>query len=273
VELFSSMAQSAAIAIENARLYKDLQDRMEELERTQAQLIQSAKLAAIGELAAGVAHELNNPLTSIMGFTSLLLQEVDDDDPMKEELQMIEQAAARTKTIVSGLLGFARQTESRLELADVNQIVQSTMALLRHQAKVARVTVKKSYDENLPLVSLDANQIKQVFLNIITNAIQAMPQGGELEVVTSYRPRAIDGTDCVAVEFRDTGTGISAENLPRIFDPFFTTKKAGQGTGLGLSISHGIVEKHGGKIEVESEMGQGSTFTVLLPVAEGRRES
>jgi two-component system NtrC family sensor kinase len=284
----SAMAQPAAIAIENAQLYKDLQDRMEELKRTQAQLIQSARLAAIGELAAGVAHEINNPLTGIMGFTRLLLQEVDDDAPIKEDLQIIDREAARTKDIVRGLLDFASQRETRLEPADVNEIVRSTVTLVRHQAKGARVTIKESYDENLPLVSLDAEQIKQVFLNIITNAIQAMPKGGELKVVTAYWPQArspelvearspalakgIDGADCVVVEFHDSGTGISVENLPRIFDPFFTTKTVDQGTGLGLSISHGIVERHGGRIEVKSEVGQGSTFTVMLPVAEGQRE-
>ncbi len=267
VALLSSMAQSAAIAIENAQLYKDLQNRMEELKRTQAQLVQSVKLAAIGELAASVAHELNNPLTSIVGFTNLLLREVDDDDPRRKDLQIIEREAARTRAIVRGLLDFAHQTEARLELADVNEVVRITMTLLRNQVKMAKVTVEESYGENLPPVALDVNQIKQVFLNIITNALQAMPQGGELEVGTDCRRQAIDGVDCVAVRFRDTGTGISAENLPRIFDPFFTTKKPGQGTGLGLSISHGIVEKHGGKIEIESEVGRGSTFTVLLPVA------
>jgi two-component system NtrC family sensor kinase len=296
VALLSAMAQPAAIAIENAQLYKDLQDRMEELKRTQAQLIQSARLAAIGELAAGVAHEINNPLTGIMGFTRLLLQEVDDDAPIKEDLQIIDREAARTKDIVRGLLDFASQRETRLEPADVNEIVRSTVTLIRHQAKGARVTIKESYDENLPLISLDAEQIKQVFLNIVTNAVQAMPEGGELEVVTAYLHQAqspkpvssrtrrgvegqspkltegMDGIDCVAVEFHDSGTGISVENLPRIFDPFFTTKEVAQGTGLGLSISHGIVERHGGRIEVESEVGQGSTFTVMLPVAEGHRE-
>jgi len=292
VALVSSMAQSAAIAIDNARLYKDLQDRMEELKRTQAQLIQSAKLAALGELAAGVAHEINNPLASIVGFARLLLQEVDDDDPMKEDLQIIDQEAARTRAIVRALLDFARQRKPQLEPADVNDIVRTTMTLIRHQAKGARVTIKESYDETLPPVSLDADQIKQVFLNMMTNAIQAMPQGGELKVVTAYRPRVqspepassrahrgvegrspelaegMDGADWVAVEFHDTGAGISAEDLPRIFDPFFTTKEVGQGMGLGLSISYGIVESHGGKIEVESEVGQGSTFTVMLPVTE-----
>jgi len=288
VALLSSMAQSAAIAIENAQLYKDLQDRMEELKRTQAQLIQSAKLAAIGELAAGVAHEINNPLTSIMGFTRLLLQEADDDDPVKEDLQIIDQEAARTRAVVRALLDFARQREPQLKPADVNEMVRSTVTLVCRQAERAGVTTKESYDETLPLVSLDADQIKQVFLNMITNAIQAMPDGGELKVVTAYRPQAqspelvegqspepaerIDGADCVAVEFHDTGTGISAEDLPRIFDPFFTTKEAGQGTGLGLSISHSIVERHGGWIEVESEVGRGSTFMVMLPVTEGQRK-
>ena len=288
VWLATLFANHAAIAIENARLYEELQHRMEELKRTQAQLIQSAKLAAIGELAAGVAHEINNPLTSIVGFTRLLLQRVADDDLMKEDLQIIDREAARTKAIVRALLDFARQREPRLESADVNEIVRTTMTLVRHQAKGARVTIKENYDENLPLVSLDADQIKQVFLNMMTNAIQAMPGGGELKVVTAYRPQArssdgstgspqrlvkgLDNADCVAVEFHDTGMGISTENLPRIFDPFFTTKEVGQGTGLGLSISQGIVERHGGKIEVKSKVGRGSIFTVLLPVTQGQRE-
>jgi PAS domain S-box-containing protein len=271
VALLSSMAQPAAIAIENAQLYKDLQGQMDILQRTQAQLIRSAKLAAIGELAAGVAHEINNPLTSIMGFTRLLLQKMDDDDPMKEDLQIVDREAARTKAIVRGLLDFARQREPRLESADVNEIVRTTMTLVHHQAKGTGVIIRESFDETLPLVSLDANQIEQVFLNIVTNAIQAMPEGGELKVLTAYRPHAVDGTDCVAVEFHDTGTGIAEENLPRIFDPFFTTKEVGQGTGLGLSISYGIVESHGGWIEVETEMGQGSTFKVMLPVAKGHQ--
>jgi two-component system NtrC family sensor kinase len=280
VALLSSMAQPAAIAIENARLFKDLQDRMEELKRTQAQLIQSAKLAAIGEMAAGVAHEVNNPLTSIIGFTQLLLPKVDDNDRMKQYLQIIDREAERTRTIVRGLLDFARRTEPRRAPANVNEIVQSTMTLVRHQAKGAGVTIKESCDENLPLVSLDADQIKQVFLNMMTNAIQAMPDGGDLKVVTAYWPQAqrpesvegMDSVDCVTIEFHDTGVGISEEDLPHIFDSFFTTKEVGQGTGLGLSISHSIVEKHGGKIEVESDVGRGSTFTVMLPMAEGQKK-
>jgi GAF domain-containing protein len=287
VWLATLFANHAATAIENARLYEELQHRMEELKRTQAQLIQSAKLAAIGELAAGVAHEINNPLTSIVGFTRLLLQRVDNDDLIREDLQIIDREAARTKAIVRALLDFARQREPRLESADVNEIVRTTMTLVRHQAKGARVTIKESYAENLPLVSLDADQIKQVFLNMMTNAIQAMPKGGELKVMTAYRPQArspdgltaspqrlfegMDSADYVVVEFHDTGTGISAENLSRIFDPFFTTKEVGQGTGLGLSISQGIVERHGGKIKVESKVGRGSIFTVMLPVIQGQR--
>ena len=266
-ELLSSLAQSAAIAVENARLYQDLHDRMEELKRTQAQLIQSAKLVAVGRLAAGVAHEINSPLTTVVGLAQLLLEDVEEGSPIKQDLQTINQEANRIRTIVKALIDFGGQQAGPWSRSrDVNAIVRSTIALATFQARRAGVVIRERYSRTLPPVRVDAEQIGQAFLHIVTNAIQAMPDGGELAVETACRAGGLDGVDCVAIAFRDTGAGIAPADLPFIFDPFFTTKEVGEGVGLGLTVSHGIVQSHGGKIEVESTLGQGSAFTVLLPV-------
>jgi len=260
LRLLESLAAEVSIAIENARLYEDLQRRVEELKNTQSQLIQSAKLAAIGELAAGVAHELNNPLTNVLGFSKLLLKNESLDDQVRQDLVTIAAEAQRARDIVRDLLNFAHQTKAHRRKADLNQAVQDALALTRQYLEKNGVVIEENYDADLPLISLDVNRIKQVFLNLITNAAQAMPQGGTLTIVTSWvRSEAF-------VRISDTGEGIQPEHLDRIFEPFFTTRPVGQGTGLGLSVSLGIVQAHGGRIEVESRMGQGSTFTVWLPV-------
>lgn len=260
LELAEPLAAAAATAIENARLYRDLQDQMEELKRTQTQLIQSAKMAAIGELAAGVAHELNNPLTVVLGLAELLLRDTAPDDAMHKDLTTIVAQAIRTRDIVRGLLDFARHTEFRMAKDDVNEVIDETLALFRQHMESSGIDVQVHYATDLPFLLLDAGRMKQVFLNLITNATHAMPRGGTL-TVTSKRVG-----DEVAVRVADTGEGISAEHLSRIFDPFFTTKPVGQGTGLGLSVSQSIVQDHGGRIEVASRPGEGSTFTVWLPI-------
>ncbi|MFX1411455.1 MAG: PAS domain S-box protein [Promethearchaeota archaeon] len=266
VPAVTAFANQAGIAIENAQLYEDLQHQMEELQRAQAQLIQSTKMAAIGTLAAGVAHELYNPLAVVLGFGQVLLKEATDDDLTRKGLTHIITETRRANDIVRGLLDFSRQSEQEQIEADVNQTVQETLALVRQLLEKSSVTVEERYASDLPLILLDVGRMKQVFLNLINNAFQAMPRGGTL-TVTSERVG-----DEVAVRFADTGVGIPPDDLPRIFEPFFTTKPVGQGTGLGLSVSLGIVQEHGGRIEVESQEGQGSTFTVWLPVraAEGQ---
>lgn len=275
----TAFAAHAAVAIENARLYQDLQQRMEELGETQACLVQSAKMAALGQLAAGVAHELNNPLQSVLGFAELLAWNIPPDDPMREDLSTIAGEARRARDIVRRLLQFSRQANSHKETSDVNRILRETLDLLRQQVENSNITLKERYEADLPPISLAVGQMKQVFLNLVTNSLHAMtlsspaetPQGGTLIVSSEWlrdesHPEPLEW---VAVRIADTGPGILAEDLPHIFEPFFTTKPVGQGTGLGLSVSLGIVQEHGGSIEVESEPGRGTAFTVFLPVEQG----
>jgi signal transduction histidine kinase len=262
-EYLETFATHAGLALQNAWLYKDLQDRMVELREAQSQLVQSAKMAAIGELAAGVAHELNNPLTSVLGFAELLMWQTQPEDPDWNDLNTIAEEARRARNIVRDLLDFARQSESSPEPSNVNELLVQTLALLRRQLANEDVELVEDYASDLPTLVLSINGIKQTFLNLISNALQAMPQGGTLTVST-----ALIG-DEVAVGIADTGTGIPDDELPRIFEPFFTTKPVGRGTGLGLSVSLGIVQEHGGRITVQSRVCEGSLFTVWLPIATG----
>ncbi len=264
LRLVDGISRQAALAIENARLYQGVQQQMAELKQTQAQLIQSAKLAAIGELAANVAHEINNPLTSVLGFTSYLAEQIQPGQPMREELDLILEEATRARDIVRDLLNFSRQREFEPELAEINTVLEQTVAMVRRQGSLENIAVHERYGGELPPVEVDVSRLKQVFLNIINNAAYAMKAGGTL----TLRTRMADGMVCV--DFTDTGIGIAPDHLDRIFDPFFTTKPAVSGTGLGLSVSLGIVQSHGGTIEVQSQVGQGSTFTIKLPAKTGR---
>jgi signal transduction histidine kinase len=259
LRLVEGIGRQAALAIENARLYEGVKQQMAELKRTQAQLIQSAKLAAIGELAANVAHEINNPLTSVLGFASYLAEQVRSGQPMREELDLIIEEATRARDIVRDLLNFSRQRDFEPEVTNINTVVEQTVSMVRRQGSLENITVSEAYAEALPLVEVDVSRMKQVFLNIINNAVYAMKEGGTLAIRTSVA----DGT--VLVEFTDSGIGIALDHLDRIFDPFFTTKPAVSGTGLGLSVSLGIVQSHGGTIEVQSQPGAGAVFTIKLP--------
>jgi len=255
-----TFAVQASLAIQNARLYEDLQRRMGELQEAQTQLVQSAKMAAVGELAAGIAHELNNPLTSVLGFAELLMLDTAPDDPDRQDLLVIAEEARRARDIVRNLLDFSRQTGSLYEMGDINQVVQESLALIRRQLEVGGIELTEFYAPALPLISLDVGRMKQVFLNLLTNAVQAMPGGGKLDI-SSKRVG-----DEVVVRIADTGNGIPPEQLSRVFEPFFTTKPVGQGTGLGLSVSLGIVQEHGGRITVDSQPEKGSVFSIWLPV-------
>ena len=233
---------------------------MTELKQTQAQLVQSTKLAAIGELAANIAHEINNPLTTVLGFASFIAERLPAEDPMREELGLIQEEASRARDIVRDLLQFSRQRDFMPEPADLNQVLEQVVAMVRRQGAFSTVTVNEAYAGDLPMVEMDVPRIKQVFLNIINNAVYAMKDGGTLTIKT------IATGDKVHVAFQDTGPGIPPDILGRIFDPFFTTKPEVSGTGLGLSVSLGIVQSHGGAVDVQSTPGQGSTFTIILPI-------
>ncbi len=244
-----------------------LEQRVQEQEELQQRLFSSAKLAAIGELAAGVAHEINNPLTGILGNAALLKNGPVTAEKLGKRLAVIESEALRARDIVRNLLDFAHQGSygRKASPVSVNSLVEHTMFLVRHQADLSDIRVRTLFDDSLPSIMVDANQIKQVFMNIMHNAVQAMPGGGELDIATLLL-KSRDGLKQIAVRFSDTGPGIEKEEMARIFNPFYTTKRAGEGTGLGLSVSQRIISEHGGEIKVSSTPGCGSTFTVVLPV-------
>lgn len=242
----------------------ELKNRIEAQRSAESRLIQAAKLAAVGEMAAGVAHELNNPLTTVTGFAELTLEELPPDAASRPDLELVLREARRARDVVRRLLDFARQTESTRVSADLNETLQDVVELTRHLMHTSGVVFTSSLAPNLPWVSVDRNQMKQVFLNLFHNALQAMPTGGELKLQTSRASR--DGREWVVASVRDTGQGILPEHRERVFEPFFTTKSNQAGTGLGLSVTYGIVTDHGGVIEVESQPGEGSTFTVWLPI-------
>jgi signal transduction histidine kinase len=226
------------------------------------QLIVTDRLASIGELSSGIAHELNNPLTSVIGFSQLLM-EGDVPENMKENLATIYEEAQRAAVIVKNLLTFARKHAPVKQRSQVNTAVEGVLKLRSYEQKVNNIEVEKHLAVNLPEIMMDSFQIQQVFLNIIVNAEFAMleaHQKGKLTITTEV------SNSMVKISFGDDGPGISEVNLKRIFDPFFTTKEVGKGTGLGLSICHGIVTEHGGQIYAKSEYGQGTTFIVELPI-------
>ncbi len=266
IKLLYSIGNQIGTAMENSMLYEKTKSQLEEIERTQEKLIRSARLASLGELAANVAHEVNNPLTGILGYTSLIKDDMPDTNPDKEKLNVIYNETMRIKHIVRNLLDFARQRDPKMDKTSIVDVIKDTLNLISHLAKVSNIKIVEEYIDNPPLVSVDVQQMKQVFLNLFNNAIYAMPDGGVMKIMVSK------GAEWVNVCVHDNGGGIPEHIIHKIFDPFFTTKPQTKGTGLGLSISHGIVERHGGTIEVESEVGRGSIFTVRFPVVDEIRD-
>ncbi|NWG03280.1 MAG: GAF domain-containing protein [Syntrophaceae bacterium] len=274
LESMMAFAQQASLAIHNAFLYQELKTfsrQMEEkikkttadLNKTEAQLIRSEKLAALGQLAAGIAHEIRNPLTSINILIHSLTSNLPSGDSQKEDLSVIEEEIHRINEIVDQFLRFAKPAPPLLKKAEVFSIVNEILQLLRPQIEKQRIVVQKEF-QPLPPIWMDREQMKQVILNLLLNSVQAMPQGGLL----SLKGHLQEGDRWIKLSVQDSGAGIPLENMNKLFDPFFSTKEGG--VGLGLSIAHRIIDQHQGKIEVESEPGKGTLFTVWLPIHKER---
>ena len=266
-ESFNTMAKSLRHMKDDLEewgrtLEAKVQERTDELVRMQARMAQSERLASLGMLAAGVAHEINNPLGGILALTALTVEDLPEGHANRPNLEEVVRQAERCRTIVRGLLEFSRQSELHMEVVDLNRVLDDTLALIAKQAAFFNVELVRHQADGLPPIAADQSQLSQVILNLVVNAVQAMEERGTLTIATRYDP----AHDAVEMAFTDTGRGIAPEDVGRVFDPFFTTKTNGQGTGLGLSIAYGIVTRHHGTITVESEVGRGTTFRIRLPV-------
>jgi two-component system NtrC family sensor kinase len=226
----------------------------------QKTLMQQEKLVSVGRLSAGVAHEINNPLTTILTTAMLLQEDIDADDPMHADLETIAQETLRCRKIVTSLLDFARQTRPKKKANDINAIITESVLLARKQAAFKDIDVRKDLTDDLPMLHLDKGQIQQVLINLILNAIESTRAGGNITLRTALLTRR----QAVQISVSDTGEGIPEELIDKVFDPFFTTKE--EGTGLGLAITHGIIEQHGGTIEVRNREQGGTTFTIKIPL-------
>jgi two-component system NtrC family sensor kinase len=241
---------------------KDRDDKIKEFAKKK--IMESERLALIGQLSANVAHDLNNPLQGIVTYSYLLLEEKSFSAEVKENLQKIVVQANRCRDIIRGLLDFSRQKKPDKTLCDVNSLLQGCISLVEKQAQFQNIRVTINLDKNMPMVILDPSQVERVFLNLIINAAEAMEGNGQLTLSTQYKR----DSDSVEIMIQDTGPGISEENMEKIFEPFFTTKETGHGVGLGLAISYGIVKEHNGSIAVESVLGKGTTFTISFPLVQ-----
>lgn len=245
---------------------EELQERMEAQRNAENRLIQAAKLAAVGEMAAGVAHELNNPLTTVAGFSELVLDDLPPESPQRADLELVLREATRARNVVRRLLDFARQSESVRVRANLNEVIEDIAILMRHLFETSQINFSMQLSENLPWVLMDRDQIKQVVLNLLHNALHAMPKGGILSVTTETREK--NDRQWAVMVVKDDGIGITPNDLARIFEPFFTTKADNGGTGLGLAVSYGIITDHEGFINVDSAPNQGASFNVWLPIEE-----
>jgi two-component system, NtrC family, sensor kinase len=260
---FNSMVSELVRAHQELRdwgetLERKVEQRTAELKAMQTHLIQSEKLAGVGKLAAGVAHEINNPLTCVLTNSSLMLSDLPPNDPRREDLQAIVDETLRCRKIVKGLLDFARQTKPQKQSLSLNKVAEDVILLVKNQASFQNISIQTELDPYLPAVLADADQMRQVALNVILNAADAMPQGGTLRIRSCFDPKLKE----VMLKISDTGPGIPEEIQNKLFEPFFTTKKTG--TGLGLAIAYGIMERHKGGLKVESSPGRGATVSIIL---------
>jgi two-component system NtrC family sensor kinase len=250
----------------NESLERRVAERTQALHRAEAEAVRGEKLASVGLLAAGIAHELNNPLTGILTFTSLLRRSLPDGSPDAEDLDLVIRETKRCAAIIRRLLDFAREKAPEKKFADLNRLIEDTVHIVEQPAQLQDIEIRLELDRSLPEVWMDPSMIEQVVMNMLVNAQHAISEKGRITLRTRRADPAAGAAPMVEIAIADTGCGIPEKNLQRIFDPFFTSKEVGKGTGLGLSVSHGIVEAHGGRIEVESRVGEGSTFRVLLPL-------
>lgn len=262
----SSRDEIGELAESFNQMTNELKSREEALTVTQNKLVQSEKMAAFGQLGAGIAHEVKNPLAGILGYAQISLRKVDQENPLHKNLQIIEKETKRCRTIIDNLLKFARQEKVALDPVDPNMVVEDAAAIVEHQLAMHQVKLEKDLASDLPRVKGNANQLQQVLMNLFINAQQSMEgKPGSVTVST----RLLD-SGRIEMRISDTGPGMPEEVRARIFEPFFTTKPSGKGTGLGLSVSYGIVKDHKGEFSVESEHGEGTTFVITIPVIESR---
>lgn len=246
-------------------LEDEVKKKTDEIVKAHEQLIDAEKLASLGRMAAGVAHELNSPLTGILTFAHLVKERVPESNAeMHEDLNIIIEQANRCSKIIKGLLGFSRKGSTERLTINLNDLIENSVSIVRAQTKFCDISINADLDKSLPPVVADPNQIQQVIFNLYSNAADAVGERGTISIST--RAIKADDRDYVEMEFSDTGPGIIPEHLTRIFEPFFTTKPVGKGTGLGLPVSYGIIKRHGGDILVKSKAGKGTTFLVRLPV-------
>jgi signal transduction histidine kinase len=258
MEFISVMADQLTVALENAILYENQKSMNAQLRKTQRQLIQSERLAALGQLSASLAHEINNPLGIIKNYLLILSESIDENDPNWHNLKMTKEEVDRIARIVKSLLDFSRPEKNKMTLLDLSSILKQTISLIDKEFLSRNITIKKDLPLDLFPVMGSEDQLKQVFLNLLVNSKDFMPQGGEIEVWARNMDHGVE------VEFLDTGSGIPEKNISHIFEPFFTTKQEGKGTGLGLWICYGIMQRHGGTIQATRKK-KGTSFLLTFP--------
>ena len=268
VDFLTAIGNQIGVAVDNANLYENLKRAYQKLKEAQEQVIRTEKLASLGKLAATVAHEINNPLAAVLTYTRLMMKLISRGRFTQERLEdvaryltIMESETARCGEIVKNLLAFSRQPKITVEASSIEELIEKTLPLISHDLEMKNIQLVKEIEPDLPKIKCSSRHIQQALLNLLSNASEAMPEGGTL-TVTAKRSK-IDGF--VEAVISDTGCGISEEDLKNIFEPFFTTKEEGRGVGLGLSVVHGIITRHNGSIEIESKPGEGSTFKVRLP--------
>ncbi len=271
ISLYASIIYEDGREVASIGFFHDLRDRLRisaVLEKTQLQLLQAEKMASLGKLAAGVAHQINNPLGGITLYAKLVLEEYELEEEVRQDLGRILKDAQRCRDTVKELLEFTRQTRHLMQPHDVNQAISRTLFLLENQSLFQNIEIEKKFEDSLPPVQADIQQLNHLFMNIILNAAQAMEGRGHLTLKTCLE----SGKNQVGIEISDSGPGISKDVIPYIFEPFYTTKEEGKGTGLGLSLAYGIVENHGGRISARNKPDGGAVFYITLPVATGDSE-